>query len=269
MKISVTWLTSYLYCRRKFYIENVLGISEPPKDVLIKGKIRHDVFDLANKQERGIIFSIDSAVKSSIFEKYKNAYLKNLKNTILIHKPTLKSLNLDLKQVFKELWPLFVNESIARSNNVFKFAENTGLRGKELWEALTPKIESELYVESDNIGLKGKVDRVEKYEDKVIPIELKTGSAPREGVWEGHLIQVAAYILLLEEKFSMQIDYGKVVYLNEGIARTIRINPSLKDEIVKLTAEVKDVIEKKQMPDFTSNRNKCESCGLRKECFNL
>jgi CRISPR-associated protein Cas4 len=269
MNIPVTWLTSYLYCRRKFYLENVLGIAEPPKDVLIKGKIKHSVFDIANKQERGIVLSIISDNKQAIFEKYKSAYSRNLKNTLLVHKIELKKLNLNLIEVFKELWPFFLNESIARSNNIHKFLKQTGLLGKELWEALTPKIESEMYVKSDKLGLKGKIDRVEKFDDKIIPVELKTGSAPKEGVWEGHLIQIGAYIMLLEENFNMEIDTGKVIYLNEKIARNVKVNPFLRDDILKLVSEVKRVVEKKELPDFTSNRNKCDSCGLRKECFEL
>jgi len=50
--------------------------------------------------------------------------------------------------------------------------------------------------------LKGKIDRIEKFNDTAIPVELKTGKAPKGGVWESHMIQVASYMLLLEEKLG-------------------------------------------------------------------
>ena len=269
MNISVTWLSSYIYCKRKFFLENVLGISEPQKDIILKGKIKHGVYDLANKQERGIVLSIVAADKSIILEKYKNAYMKNLKNMLLIHKSGLEELNLKQEDVFDDLWAFFNDEAEVRAENIFCFADKTKLLGKQLWDSLTPKIESEFYIESDALGLKGKVDRVEKYSDSLVPVELKAGSAPKEGVWEGHLIQLGAYIMLLEEMSRKKIDKGKVVYLSEKDAREVRINPFVRDEIKRLVNEVNMRLEKKELPAFTTNRKKCDSCGLRQDCFNL
>jgi len=274
MNISVTWLSSYLYCKRKFFLEQVLGMAEPLNEIIVKGKIKHEVYDLANKQERGIVLSIDSADREFIFGKYKNAYLKNLNNILLIQKSTLESLKLSQKELFEELWPFFQNEANARTDNIVNFVKKTQLFGKELWEALQPKIESEMYIESDNLGLKGKIDRVEKYQnpDNFIPVELKTGSAPKEGVWEGHLIQVSAYMMLLEDRFNAKIDTGKVVYLSQGATRDVKINPFIKDEIKRLVREINALLAKsehKEAPAIAANRNKCDSCGLRKGCFNL
>ena len=39
--LSVTHLSSYLYCPRKLYLQKVLSIYEPPKEALVKGTIRH------------------------------------------------------------------------------------------------------------------------------------------------------------------------------------------------------------------------------------
>ena len=267
MKIPVTFLTAYLYCKRKFFLEQVAGIVEPPKEMLVKGKIKHGVFDLVNKQERGIVLSIKDDDLNEIKLKYKDAYSKNLKNILLINKKQLQDLNLKLTDVYNELWLIFQEESKSRAHNVHKFLVSKKVFGKELWDSLVPKIESEVYVESDKLQLKGKIDRIEKYNDTAIPVELKTGTAPKEGVWESHMIQLAAYMLLLEEKLGKKTVVGKVSYIKDSIVREVHMNPFLREEIIKLVKEVQDFLEKQNLPDFTRNKAKCESCGLKDDCF--
>ena len=71
MKISVSLLSSYLFCSRKLFLEQVLGLKALPKGVTIKGTIKHNVLDLVNKQEKGIVSSTDEQNLEEIKEKYK------------------------------------------------------------------------------------------------------------------------------------------------------------------------------------------------------
>jgi len=267
MKIPVTFLTSYMYCKRKFFLEQIAGIIEPPKEVLVKGRIKHNVFDLANKQERGIILSIKNDNKQEIIQRYRESYAKNLKNILLINKNSLKQLNIQLSDAYNELWSYFEEESITRAENIHNFLKTKKIFGKELWDALTPKIESEIYVESDNLQLKGKVDRIEKYDETIIPVELKTGKAPKEGVWQEHMIQIGAYMLMLGEVLGKKTVVGKVKYIKNNISREVHMNPFLQEEIKRLVKEVQEFLEKKNIPNFTKNKAKCESCGLREDCY--
>jgi CRISPR-associated exonuclease Cas4 len=266
-KISVTFLTAYLYCKRKFFLEQVAGITEPPKEVLVKGKIKHDVFDLVNKQERGIVLSINDDDKPGILRKYRDAYARNLKNILIISKKSLQQINTKLIDAYQDLWLFFEEESAARAENVYNFLKTRKVFGKELWDSLLPKIESEVYVESDTLQLKGKIDRIENFNETIVPVELKTGSAPKEGVWESHLIQIVAYMMLLEEKLGKPTAVGKVRYFKNNIEREVHINPFLREEVKKLVKEVQDFLEKQNLPDFTKNKTKCVSCGLKEDCF--
>jgi CRISPR-associated protein Cas4 len=266
MNISVTFLTAYMYCKRKFFLEKIAGISEPPKDVVVKGSIKHDVFDLVNKQERGIVLSISSDDFEETLQKYRNNYAKNLRNIVMIYKEQLKKLDLKLSEVYNELWPLFLEEAESRAKNVHDFLKKHKVFGRELWDKLTPKIESEVFVQSDELQLKGKIDRIEVFENSAIPVELKTGSAPKEGLWEEHMIQLGAYMMLLE-MMGKKTPVGKVKYIKENITRELHMNPFLQEEIKKLVKEVQDFLEKKTLPDFSKNRAKCEKCGLREDCF--
>ncbi|MBD3259704.1 CRISPR-associated protein Cas4 [Candidatus Woesearchaeota archaeon] len=268
-KISVTLLSSYLYCKRKMFIEQVLGIREMPKEATVVGNIRHSVLDLVNKQEKGLVSSIIPENKEMIDKIYKESYSNNLKNAIKINKNLLYSLGLDLVETYKKLWVFFNDEASTRAGNIISFIKEFNVFGTELWERLTPKIESEVFVSSDRLELKGKIDRLEKHEDRLVPVEIKTGKAPKEGVWEGHLIQVAAYMLLLEDQFKKNTNEGIVDYINEKAKRKVKINPFLKDEVIKLKNKVKELLNSSQVPPMCNQEKKCERCGIREECFNL
>jgi len=273
MKISVTHLSAYLYCKRKLYLEQVLGLRElVPKEILVTGKIKHDALDFANKQEMGIILGINKENEKDIEQIYRNSYSRNLTNSLKMNSSELKKINKEFIEIYTKLWPSMEKEAEFRSNIVKKFVQEHNVYGEELWNKLEPKIVTEIYVDSEKLELKGKIDRMEVFIDKVIPIELKTGSAPKQGVWESHLIQIAAYVMLLEEKYSKEnkeIPKGIVDYITEKEIREVMMNPFLRDEVINLKNKVKALLESKELPDFVDNKKKCESCGLRKECYNM
>ena len=101
----------------------------------------------------------------------------------------------------------------------------------------------------------------------VVPIELKSGQAPKEGAWDNHKIQLAAYALLLESIFKISIDAGYVKYIDDGISRRIEINAFLKDQVKDLVKEVNTMLSSRVLPKKCTNTNKCEKCGLKKICY--
>ena len=266
--ISVSTLTSYHYCPRKLYLEYVLEIIKPPKEVLVKGTIRHQVHNQINKKEEEIVKSITEDFNLlKIQELYKKIYSEILREAIRKNKVELEKLGIDLGQFFKEMWPLILSESKLRAINTFKFSQKYNIFEEELWGRLTPKIESEVYVESKKFDLKGVVDQVEIYEQDIVPYELKTGKPPEKGVWPSHQIQVGAYVLILQEKYNKPIKEAFVKYLNTNETRQIIMNPFLKDEILTLIKKVKALLSDKKIPDYTKNENKCKKCEINKECY--
>ena len=268
MKISVSLLSSYLYCSRKLFLERVLLLEEPPKESLVMGTIRHETYDQINKNEENIVISITKNMGfEEIQEMYKQKYLKFLRKVIANNKEKLKEVKLNMLDAYKKAFPFIIEESIARSKNVFDFIKKNNVFEKDLWEKLTPKILSELRIESDGLRLKGIIDQVHIYESDYIPFELKTGRAPQDGVWPSHRIQIAAYSLLLQEKFNKPIKEGFVFYLDTKEKRHITINPFMKEEVKKVVDDVIALLENKELPDFCNNENKCRKCGLRPTCY--
>ena len=269
MKISVSLLSSYLYCSRKLFLEKVLMLEEPPKESLVMGSIRHEAYDSINKKEEEIVTSIKKKIDlESIKEIYKKEYLKILRKSIAKNKKRLDGVNLNMLDAYRKSFPFIMEESESRANNIFSFMELNDVFGEELWEKLTPKIISELRVESDDLGLKGIIDQVHIYGNDYVPFELKTGRTPSDGVWPSHRIQIAAYSLLLQERFNKQIKEGFVFYLDTKEKRHISINPFMKEEVKNIVSEIMELLEKKELPDFCSNQNKCRKCGLKQTCYN-
>ena len=64
MKLSVSMLSTYLYCPRMLFLQKVLELEEAPKEALILGSIRHETYDLVNKNEENLVVKIS---KSPLF----------------------------------------------------------------------------------------------------------------------------------------------------------------------------------------------------------
>jgi CRISPR-associated protein Cas4 len=269
LRITVSMLSAYSYCKRKLFLEKVFGLFEPEKEALVKGTIRHATYDKVNKVEESLVKTItDKDNFDTIYERYLNTYSKLLRDSIAENKYRLSSVKLDLLKAYHQILPFFRTESEIRAKNIIKFIEANNIYGEELWNKLIPKISSEFAIESENLELKGIIDQIEQYPAGSVPIELKTGKAPENGIWPSHKIQLGAYALLMEEKFKTPINEGFVVYLDTRERRHIQINPFLKQEVKDLKEKVKLLLTNKQLPDIESNENKCAKCGLKDKCHN-
>jgi CRISPR-associated exonuclease Cas4 len=263
-------LCSYDYCKRKLFLNYALGIREPYQKSTSLGTIRHETYDNINKIEESLVKSIkQNQTKQELIELYKSKYREILANVIKNNKKALNELNLKLNDVFKQVWPLILEESETRATSIYEFITTNNLYGEDLWEKLIPKIQSEIRIESEKLNLKGIIDQLEIYPLGVVPVDLKTGSMPREGVWPSHKIQIAAYAMLAEEKYKKHIKEGFIHYLDHKERRHIPLNPFLKDEIKELIKKVETLLNKKEIPNIVENLNKCTNCGLKGDCNNI
>ena len=266
--LSVTMLSSYEYCKRKLFLEKVMGVTEPPKPALLKGSVRHQAYEQMAKQEEAIVTSLTEGMeKQEVLARFREQYLKFLDASIAAYASQLASFSIDSKDIFGVLLPLIETEAQARALVVHSFMLRSEAWGKKLWRLLTPKIDAERRIESGTLELIGIIDQIEVHEDRQVPIELKTGLCTIQGVWPGHKLQIAAYAMLLEEASGKPIDEGIVRYLDSRERRVVAINPYLKKDIRKKVGEVKTLLEGRAVPGFVDNRSKCISCGIREFCY--
>ena len=152
MKISVTLLSAYLYCSRKLFLEQALKLKEPPKESLVMGSVRHQIHDGINKKEEEIALSITKKENlESIQNRYRREYLEVLRESILKNKKNINDMSLNILEVYKKIFPYVMEECSIRAANLFSFMESNNVFGKDLWAKLTPKIVSEIRIESERL----------------------------------------------------------------------------------------------------------------------
>jgi CRISPR/Cas system-associated exonuclease Cas4 (RecB family) len=247
--ISVTHLTSYMYCPRLLYRQKVLGYEEKPSEAMILGAIRHNFYDLANKHEEKIVVHLPAEVpREGMVTAYSEMYQNLLRAVVMNHANSLAIFELEPEQLLPQLQPIAIAEANERAGNVYRFATQHGIFGEELWHQLVPKILTELKVKSKALQLKGVVDKVEIYGDSVLPIELKTGKMANDGVWPQHRVQVAAYMMLLQEKFNTRVNSAVIRYLDHNSSRTVVLNPYMEMEVKELTEKVIRLLHNETVP---------------------
>jgi len=267
--LSVTNLSSYIFCARKLFLEKVLGFEEIPKEAMVKGTVRHNFYELLNGKEEEIVSSIEEKMGIEDIESlYVNSCRLLLQKSLGNNKEKLEKANLKANELFRQIWPLVMKEAKSRAQNIHSFSQMHLVFGMDLWEKLTPKITSEFHIVSEKLQLKGIIDQIEDYGNGVVPIELKTGSCPREGVWPGHRIQAGAYAIMLEEHYNQPVKEAFVTYVDFQERRHIPINPFLHDEIREILQKTRGLLQSRELPDYCGNKNKCASCSLKETCYN-
>lgn len=269
LMLNVTDLATYLFCSRKIYLQKVLNIRTPIKDALIKGTIKHQVVENLNKIEQSIVEDIKQPLKLTDIELiYQEKYKQIFLNSIEQNKQALAQFNIDPKLFFEQSWHIYRNEASERAISVSNIIEEKKLLSKDLWNNIEPRIFSEVRVSSDELKIKGIIDKIEVYKDKIIPIELKSGKLPFSGVWPGNKIQLIAYCLLAQEHFQKQVSEGIVHYVDHNEKRKIVLNPFSKIELVGIRDSITKIIDTKQAP-LLEKSSKCEFCDFKQHCHNL
>ena len=116
---------------------------------------------------------------------------------------------------------------------------------------------------STRLGLSGRPDRLVRLRNgMVIPYEMK--SAQR--LYEGHRIQVAAYLLLVEEAYGKRPPYG-VVALRDGSKIKIRNTAKLRRWARHIAKQIDEQMQDLQAPiRVSATPAKCRTCSVREVC---
>jgi CRISPR-associated protein Cas1 len=80
----------------------------------------------------------------------------------------------------------------------------------------------ELFLESEELGLRGRVDALRTRDRKTIPYEHKRGRSHRDEnnipqAWESDRIQILAYACLLESALGIPISEGRIRYHADNV----------------------------------------------------
>jgi CRISPR-associated exonuclease Cas4 len=111
----------------------------------------------------------------------------------------------------------------------------------------------------------GKPDYIVKDEQTrvLIPVEVKSGNAKRPH-W-GHVLQLAAYCLLIEEAYSIVVPYGLLVYA-DGKQHQIKFDDALRSKVISTADEMRRCLKRGGVTNGNRFEGRCLSCSVRGDC---
>jgi CRISPR-associated exonuclease Cas4 len=114
-------------------------------------------------------------------------------------------------------------------------------------------------------ALSGKPDYLVQQENgSVVPVEVKSSRAP-DAPWEGHILQLAAYCLLVDEVYGKRPSFGILQYKDKAFA--IDYTDELEEDLLDLLAEMRDNLFQGELERDHKDWRRCAGCSVRKGCF--
>ncbi|MFZ5810330.1 MAG: CRISPR-associated protein Cas4 [Chloroflexota bacterium] len=121
-------------------------------------------------------------------------------------------------------------------------------------------------------GLTGKPDYLYQINAHLIPIEVKTSRTPHEP-YLAHILQLAAYCLLVEDTYHKTPPYGYLHYRTPPHSAStysktwqIPFTRPLKNQLLQLLEEMRRQCSLPEIPRSHSSPARCDHCGYRHIC---
>lgn len=112
-------------------------------------------------------------------------------------------------------------------------------------------------VKSQKYGCFGEIDMILQTKDFVYPVEFKTqGSRPAQG----HILQLVAYGMCLEEQLKKSFETGFLVYRENNKMYRIEVNREHRKKVIDVLETIRKNIEKGVHPPTSATPNKCIQC---------
>lgn len=122
---------------------------------------------------------------------------------------------------------------------------------------------------SDALGVIAKVDLLELYDDRVVPVEYKKGKRPHvaKGAWASDLVQLCCQGLILQDN-GYVCDEGVIYFAGSKE----RVPVAFDEELIQQTREAINGLHQMQSPDADipeplENSARCPKCSLVSICM--
>lgn len=116
-----------------------------------------------------------------------------------------------------------------------------------------------------DLRLTGKPDYlIERPQGDIIPVEIKSSRAPAEP-WEGHVFQLAAYCLLVEEHYGVRPPFGIIQYQDQAFEVDYTIE--LEEDLLDLLAEMREARFMGELDRDHNDWPRCQHCSMRSHCY--
>jgi CRISPR-associated protein Cas1 len=129
----------------------------------------------------------------------------------------------------------------------------------------------ELVLESERLGLRGRVDALRRREGGLVPYEHKRGRSRREeggpGAWPSDRLQVGAYAMLLEEAAGEPVAEARVRYHADNALVVLSVDDPLRSDVRRAVERARELASAAVRPPVTDDERRCARCSLAPVCL--
>jgi CRISPR-associated protein Cas1 len=115
-------------------------------------------------------------------------------------------------------------------------------------------------------GVCCRIDLLEGDGRSVTPVEYKRGEARPEGLYEPHLMQLAAQCLALREN-GFSCEQGMVYYIRSQERVAVKFDEALLDRAGALLASLRAAVQRGEIPSPLQSSSRCDRCSLAGICL--
>jgi CRISPR-associated exonuclease Cas4 len=116
---------------------------------------------------------------------------------------------------------------------------------------------------SQRHGLTGRPDYLVRSGEGLVPVEVKSGAAP-EQPYPAHVLQLAAYCLLVEEQEGQVPPHGILKYGDRAFE--IDYTPDLRAELLQALEALRRDLHARDVDRNHDEPARCHGCGYRNHC---
>ncbi|MFH1337589.1 MAG: CRISPR-associated protein Cas4 [Nanoarchaeota archaeon] len=224
--ISASDLSSWSFCPRQVYFQKVLGIKPEKTEAMIKGTIKHKIFEeIIKSYKKTGKFNLSRITKRVLFE-----YDEDFKNF---------GTNVD-----------FFKDELECSFGIL----SNKIKGNEF---SIPHF-CEKWVESEDLGMKARIDAIFGDSNDWIVGDLKTSTSD----FLGTRMQIGAGALLFEKQMNINVQKIRIISHKDWTEKEIELTDELREYILETRDEIKEMLETKELPTMSENPNKCAKCDF-------
>ncbi|MBC6415655.1 MAG: CRISPR-associated protein Cas4 [Bdellovibrionales bacterium] len=125
------------------------------------------------------------------------------------------------------------------------------------------KVYQNLFLKSEKLSFHGIVDMAIESSDAVYAVEFKlSNKIAKRKDW----LQLTAYAMLLEEKFSKTSPFGFLTGKGQHVLHKIKIDKQKRQEVLRIVNAIKSMLEKGIKPDSSATAVQCCICEYINFC---
>jgi CRISPR-associated protein Cas4 len=252
--IQITDLVKLKLCPYRFYLEKMKKKRVPTNQQMYIGRVYHRIAEEVVRREGYIFEELQRGCTSrDVFDMLYAEYCRVVRNVILRRKKKLKSLGIDYEELMNSLRDHYKEVAIEKAvsmRKAFKRKEEDVIVGSV-----------EYYLENEELGLLGRIDRIELHGEVLLPVEIKTVEKKRPTGSE--MLQLAGYALLLERERNTPVEKGIVEYPSRRIL--VDIPDKLKEMVIQLRDYAREILNG-EVPEKVRT-DKCDRCHFFEMCW--